>query len=87
MMSIKKLKKVFDIKLTLDQIKKEARSTVEFTTPLTKYNVLKDIWEKIPMDFNDDEMLFVKQVHIAEMEVCLVREALAEDLLELNNLD
>tara|TARA_B100001094_G_C17813257_1_gene614867 strand:- start:23 stop:283 length:261 start_codon:yes stop_codon:yes gene_type:complete len=86
-MGIKKLKKFFDIKLTLDQIKKEARSSVEYTTPLTKYNVLKDAWETIPMDFNDEEMVLVKELHMAEMEVHLVKEAVKEGLLDLVNLD
>ena len=41
------------------------------------------------MDFNDEEMLTVKDLHIAEMEVYLVIEAMKENLLDLkrSNLD
>tara|TARA_Y100000768_G_scaffold318691_1_gene254197 strand:- start:11738 stop:12001 length:264 start_codon:yes stop_codon:yes gene_type:complete len=87
MSSIKKLKKIFDVKLSLDQIKKEARKNIEYSTPLTRYDPLEDKWETVPMDFNNDEMLTVKELHAAEMEVYLVIEAMKEELLDLHNLD
>tara|TARA_R100000458_G_C8059480_1_gene103088 strand:- start:228 stop:494 length:267 start_codon:yes stop_codon:yes gene_type:complete len=88
-MSIKKLKKFFDIKLTLDQVVREARRSIDYSTPLTKFNRENGSWETIKMDFNDEEMLTVKDLHIAEMEVYLVIEAMKEDLLDLkrSNLD
>jgi hypothetical protein len=87
MSNIKKLKKIFDVKLTLDQIKKEATKTIDYSTPLTRYDSMSKKWDTVPMDVNDEEMMTVKDLHTCEMEVYLVIEAMKEGLLDLHNLD